>query len=260
MGRRGANSDHLANKLVLHSSFCHILFRKYDSDGNKLMNKHDKRQAVAYLRTSSATNVGADKDSEQRQRDAIEAYARRSDIEIVDSFYDAAVSGADPVETRPGFAAMLERIAGNGVRMIVVETANRFARDLMVQEVGFEKLRDLGIELIAADSPMAFLDDGPTSKLIRQILGAVAGFEKAMLVAKLKSGRDRKKRLTGKGSGRKTLEELNPAAVQMARSLARQIKRKPSLREISAALAAAGHVSKSGKPYGAQSIASMLRP
>jgi hypothetical protein len=35
-------------------------------------------------------------------------------------------------------------------------------------------LRDLGVTLIAADSPASFLDDGPTSKLIRQILGAVA--------------------------------------------------------------------------------------
>jgi hypothetical protein len=31
-------------------------------------------KAVAYMRTSSATNVGADKDSEKRQRAAIEAY------------------------------------------------------------------------------------------------------------------------------------------------------------------------------------------
>src|SRR6266699_6452350 len=54
-------------------------------------------------------------------------------------------------------------------RTIIVETANRFARDLMVQEVGFAMLRDLGITLIAADSPTSFLDDGPTSKLIRQI-------------------------------------------------------------------------------------------
>jgi len=41
---------------------------------------------------------------------------------------------------RPGFAAMLERIEGNGVRTIIVETASRFARDLMVQEVGHAKL------------------------------------------------------------------------------------------------------------------------
>ena len=67
---------------------------------------------------------------------------------------------------------------------VIVETANRFARDLMVQEVGFAMLRELGITLIAADSPSSFLDDGPTSKLIRQILGAVSEFDKAMVVAK----------------------------------------------------------------------------
>jgi DNA invertase Pin-like site-specific DNA recombinase len=72
---------------------------------------------------------------------------------IVDWFYDAAVSGADPIEARPGFTALLARIAANGARTIIVETANRFARDLMVQEVGFAMLRDLGITLIAADSP-----------------------------------------------------------------------------------------------------------
>lgn len=69
----------------------------------------------------------------------------------------------------------MARIAANGVRTIVVETANRFARDLMVQEIGFAMLRDLDITLIAADSPTSY---GPTSKLIRQILGAVSEFDK----------------------------------------------------------------------------------
>ena len=59
--------------------------------------------------------------------------------------------------------------ADNGVRTIIVETANRFARDLMVQEVGYAMLRSLGVTLVAADSPSSFLDDGPTSNLIRQI-------------------------------------------------------------------------------------------
>jgi hypothetical protein len=34
------------------------------------------RKAVVYLRTSSKANVGADKDSDQRQRAAIEAFAK----------------------------------------------------------------------------------------------------------------------------------------------------------------------------------------
>jgi hypothetical protein len=36
---------------------------------------------------------------------------------------------------------MLEALDANGTRTIVVETANRFARDLMVQEIGFAMLR-----------------------------------------------------------------------------------------------------------------------
>ena len=34
--------------------------------------------AVAYLRTSSAANVGADKDSDKRQRAAIDAFAKHA--------------------------------------------------------------------------------------------------------------------------------------------------------------------------------------
>ena len=67
--------------------------------------------AVAYLRTSSAANVGADKDSDKRQRAAIEAFAKRAGFTIVGEYYDAAVSGADPVDQRPGFAEMLQRLA-----------------------------------------------------------------------------------------------------------------------------------------------------
>jgi DNA invertase Pin-like site-specific DNA recombinase len=103
----------------------------------------------------------------------------------VGEFNDAAVSGADHIETRPRFTAMLAYIASNGARTIIVETASRFARDLMVQEVGFAKLGPGHQKLVAADSPHSFLDDTPTSKLIRQILGAVSEFDKAMVVAKL---------------------------------------------------------------------------
>jgi hypothetical protein len=58
-----------------------------------------------------------------------------------------------------------------------------------------------------SNSPVSFLDDGPTSKLIRQILGAVVEFDKAMTVAKLKGARDRAKRLRGKCEGRKSYAE-----------------------------------------------------
>jgi DNA invertase Pin-like site-specific DNA recombinase len=86
---------------------------------------------------------------------------RRSGYDLVGEYYDQAVRGADALDARPGFAAMLEHIAGNGARTIIVETANRFARDLIVQETGHRMLKDKGIEIIAADSPTAFVDDTP---------------------------------------------------------------------------------------------------
>ena len=218
-------------------------------------------KAVAYLRTSSAANVGADKDSEKRQRAAIEAFARAAGYEIVDSYYDEAVGGADPVTSRPGFAAMMERIASNGVRTILVETANRFARDLIVQETGYALLKGQGVELIAADKPDAFLDDTPTATLIRQVLGAVSQFEKAMIVTKLKGARDRKRRATGmKVEGRKCYAEARPEVVILAKKLHRYPinGHRRSLREVAQELAAAGHMTKTGKPYAAAAIAKMI--
>jgi DNA invertase Pin-like site-specific DNA recombinase len=215
---------------------------------------------LAYFRTSSAANVGADKDSEKRQREAVTSFARRNGYEIIGEFYDAAVSGADHIDRRPGFADMLKRIEGNGVRTILVETANRFARDLMVQEVGYEKLRERGITLVAVDNPSSFLDDTPTAKLVRQVLGAIAEFDKAMTVAKLRGARERKKALTGKCEGRKGHAEMNPALVAQARRLRRKLPKggQRSLREVAAELARRGHLNANGRPFSASSVKSML--
>ena len=150
---------------------------------------------------------------------------------------------------------MLERLLANGVRMIVVETASRFARDLMVQEVGYAMLKERGITLIAADRPDAFLDDTPTSVMIRQILGSVSQFEKAMLVSKLRGARERKRAKGHNVEGRKSHAEARPEVV----ALAKQLRRKHlSLREISAELFTAGHTTKLGKPFTPQSIANKL--
>jgi DNA invertase Pin-like site-specific DNA recombinase len=204
------------------------------------------KKAVAYMRTSSATNVGQDKDSLARQESAVRGYAARNDIEIVDQYYDAAVSGADPLDQREGFKLLLQRITGNGVRTILVETANRFARDLMVQETGWRLLQGLGVELVAVDSPTSFVDDTPTAVLIRQILGAVAEFDKALTVAKLRGARERKKALTGKCEGRRSWAEMAPEMVKVAKQLRQSGK---SLNAVRNELAAQGYVSSNGTPF-----------
>jgi DNA invertase Pin-like site-specific DNA recombinase len=103
----------------------------------------------------------------KRQREAATKFAKTAEYDLIAEYADDGVKGADPVDQRPGFAAMLKHIASNGVRTIIVETASRFARDLIVQETGYRFLRDAGITLIAADSADAFLDDTPTATMFR---------------------------------------------------------------------------------------------
>ena len=233
-------------------------------------------RAVAYLRTSSRTNVSRgkpdddegkgkitveDKDSDKRQRTAIADYAKTAGYEIVDEYYDKAVKGADPVGDRPAFAEMLDRLLSNGVKTIIVESPDRFARDLMVQLAGHDMLKAKGITLIAATSPQHFIEDTPTATLVRQVLGAIAQFDKSMLVSKLRGARERKRKATGmKVEGRKSHFEDRPNVVALAKALRRKKPKggQMSLRAISNELAVRGHLNERGKPFNPNSIAAML--
>lgn len=239
------------------------------------------KESVAYLRTSSAANVGADKDSDKRQLAAIKAFANANGYRVTEVFYDAAVSGADPVADRPGFARMLAHLAqtppgvagaptpaaGDGQagaaaqkKYILVESPDRFARDLAVQLAGHDMLRAQGIDLIPASAPDFFLEDTPTAVLVRQVLGAIAQFEKASTVAKLAAARARKKATTGRCEGRKPIAEAHPQAAALAKRLRRK---KPkggvmSLRAIAAELAAAGHLNERGAPFNPRAVLEMV--
>ncbi|KKN31117.1 hypothetical protein LCGC14_0827240 [marine sediment metagenome] len=218
--------------------------------------------AVAYLRTSSLANVGEDKDSHKRQLAAIEKYAKAARLKLaLPPFYDAAVSGSDPIDTREGFSNMLAAIREDpAIKIIIVETASRFARDLIVQETGFAYLQSIDVQLIAADSPSSFLSDTPTAELIRQVLGAFSQFDKATTVAKLRTARIRKKALTGKCEGRKPIAEKHPEAAALARKLYRKPRggTRPSLRQVATLLSQYGFLNSNGNVFNHTQVKGMV--
>jgi DNA invertase Pin-like site-specific DNA recombinase len=213
--------------------------------------KRNLEKAVGYLRTSSATNVGADKDSEKRQRVAIERFAKGAGFEVVDWFNDPAVSGADPIESRPGFSALLDRIEGNGVRTVIVEDASRFARDLVAQELGVLMLIKRGMRIITASGDDLTEATDPSRIMMRQIAGSFAQYEKARLVRKLREARER----SGKLGGRKSYAQIRPETVALAKELRRQGK---SWAQISAALFAESHTTARGKRYARSAVRAMV--
>ena len=64
---------------------------------------------------TSASDVGADKDSLKRQREAVTAYATANGIEGVQEYYYADVSGAGHINERPGSSDMFSNLHGNTV-------------------------------------------------------------------------------------------------------------------------------------------------
>lgn len=183
------------------------------------MAKTYKNQAVSYIRTSSGSNLGDGKDSEPRQRQKIAAYAKANGIELVGEFRDPAVKGSEGLEGRPGFAQLLTRIEGNGVRTVICEDASRLARDLLTQELGIILLQKLGVTLITATGESLTQTNDPMKKAMRQIAGAFSELEKARLVAKLKHARDAKREKNGKCEGRKAISQTAPVACARALQL-----------------------------------------
>jgi len=220
--------------------------------------RRSQRTAVAYFRTSSAANVGSDKDSLKRQREAVLSFAKAKNLKVVREFYDPAVSGADPIQNRPGFGELLQYITGNGARTVLVENASRFARDLAVQIAGHDLLKDRGIELIPVDAPDHFTDETPTAVMVRQILGAVSEFEKASLVQKLRKARERKKAETGRCEGRSPVPDVVVREAKRLRRKNPRTGRRRSLRRVAGDLAEMGYFAPSGKPYGPESVKRMI--
>jgi DNA invertase Pin-like site-specific DNA recombinase len=86
--------------------------------------------------------------------------------------------------------------------MVLIEALNRLARDLMIQETLLSDFRKRGITVISVSEPDLCSDD-PSRKLMRQIFGAIAEYDKAMIVLKLRGARQRMKARTGHCEGSK---------------------------------------------------------
>ena len=157
-------------------------------------------KAFSYLRVSGLGQI--DGDGFARQREAIARFAKAHRIELLDEFRDEGVSGTTEWDAREGLTALCKRLDANGVRLVLVERADRIARDLMVSEVLLEQFRKRGVRVIEVEGGIDLSDDAePTRTLVRQVLAAIHQFEKRCLVAKLRAARDRIRSKTGRCEG-----------------------------------------------------------
>lgn len=159
-------------------------------------------KAFGYSRISS--KAGLDGDGFERQRAAIDRYATEHGIEIVRVFEERAVCGDVETMDRPVFIEMMSALLSDGVKTVVIERLDRLSRNLIVQETCVQDFIKEGITLLSADpAEVDLMASDPSRTLVRQIFGAIAQYDKAMLVAKLRAARVRAKAAGRKMEGQK---------------------------------------------------------
>jgi DNA invertase Pin-like site-specific DNA recombinase len=154
---------------------------------------------VAYLRVSTegqTEGLGLDV-----QKAAITEWAEAHEHVIAAAFTDAGVSGSNGLDTRTGLADAFTLLRNDDADGIVVYRLDRLARDLMIQEQLLAEARQHGWAMFSTSSgEAAYLEDDsgdPSRKMIRQVLGAVAEYERSMIALRLRSGRARKAQAGG---------------------------------------------------------------
>jgi DNA invertase Pin-like site-specific DNA recombinase len=216
-------------------------------------------KAFSYLRVSSRGQI--DGDGFERQRDKIQKWAETNGASIQREFREEGISGANELADRPAMIELLGAIAANGVRTVIVERADRFARDLVASELLLREFTRLGVRVFEAEGGndlSAGDDSNPTGKLVRQILAAVAEFDKTSIVLKLKAARTRVRHETGRCEGRKPFGEREGETETLA--LIRSLRRKPkggkrmSFAEIAENLNRNGIATRTGKPWHAEVV------
>jgi DNA invertase Pin-like site-specific DNA recombinase len=175
-------------------------------------------KAYAYLRVSGKGQVKGD--GFPRQLQAIKSYSVAHDIKIVQVFREEGVAGTKDSMDRPAWAEMMMALHANGVKTILIEKLDRLARDLMVQEATIADLQKWGFTLVSVAEPDLMASD-PTRILMRQLMGAVAQYDKSQIVLKLRGARMRKRVAEGRCEGRKPFgrDEAEQSAMERMKSL-----------------------------------------
>jgi DNA invertase Pin-like site-specific DNA recombinase len=157
-------------------------------------------KAFAYLRVSGKGQL--DGDGFPRQLAAVQQYASTNGVDVARVFREKGVSGTVDGIDRPAWMEMIAATREADVKIIVIEKLDRLARDLMIQERILADLKSRGVTLVSVAEPDLCSAD-PTRTLLRQIVGAVAQYDKASIVSKLRAARQRQREHSGRCEGAK---------------------------------------------------------
>jgi DNA invertase Pin-like site-specific DNA recombinase len=158
-----------------------------------------KKRVIGYLRVSTAEQV--DGFGLDVQESAIRAYSRSHNVRLVDVLSDHGQSGSNGLDARLGLAEALARIEAGDAEALVVYRFDRLARDLILQETLIVRLEAVGASVLSVSEPAMDGDDA-TRTMVRQMLGVISEYERAVIRGRMMAGKAAKVAKGGYGGGR----------------------------------------------------------
>lgn len=147
-------------------------------------------RAALYLRVSTdeqaASGLGLD-----AQRHACQAWAEREGREVIGEFADDGVSGAAPLDKRPGLLNALAALEPGDV--FLVAKRDRLGRDALVIAMTEAAINRKGARVVSAAGEGTESDD-PSAVLMRRMVDAFAEYERLIIKSRTKSALAAKQR------------------------------------------------------------------
>jgi DNA invertase Pin-like site-specific DNA recombinase len=167
----------------------------------------DRKRAGIYVRVSTT-----EQDTGLQEVELLEYCERRGWESIL--YRDRGQSGAK--QDRPALNSLLSDLRMRKVDVILVWSLDRLARSLKQLLTISEECRSLGVDLVSLrqniDTTL------PAGRLMFQVLGAVAEFERELLRERVRAGMAQARR-AGKRIGRPALRHFGPTELERIRSL-----------------------------------------
>lgn len=165
------------------------------------------KRAALYLRVST------DQQTVENQHRMLQEVAERSGWTIVGVYADEGISGAKRRDQRPAFDALLKAVARREMDIVAAWSVDRLGRSLS-DLVGFlSDLQSMGTDLFLHQQ--AIDTSTPSGRMLFQLLGVFAEFERSMIGSRVRAGQARA-RARGVTFGRPTLGRDRVARVEQA--------------------------------------------
>jgi DNA invertase Pin-like site-specific DNA recombinase len=162
------------------------------------------RRAALYLRVST------DKQTVENQELQLRQVAERRGWDVVGIYDDAGLSGAKGRADRPGLDQMLNDASRRHFDIVLVWAIDRLGRSLIDLLGTIQHLEAVGVDLYI--DQQAIDTTTPMGKLMFQVCGAFAEFERSMIKTRIHAGLKRA-RAQGKTLGRPKVDEATQAAI-----------------------------------------------